>query len=143
MPRRKRPPESACRLMAVIAAQAGVRACICMMPVPPLIFVVRANSHDTVVTASPPQASLVQAESKPRRSASSTKSRSRRGVGPVVRSRMLSFIDPLPYALSGVIVQNRLIACVAGAAVAAPVLLDQHVGIRQHSAPLPRVEILH
>ena len=55
MPRRKRPPESACRLMAVIAAQAGVRACICMMPVPPLIFVVRANSHDTVVTARRPR----------------------------------------------------------------------------------------
>ena len=63
MPRRKRSPDSACRLIAVIAAQAGVRAGICMMPVPPLIFVVRESIQETVLTASPPHASLVQAES--------------------------------------------------------------------------------
>jgi hypothetical protein len=63
MPRRKRSPESACRLIAVIAAHDGVRAGICMMPVPTLILLVRASTHDAVLTASPPHASLVQADS--------------------------------------------------------------------------------
>ncbi len=54
MPHRKRPPESACKLIAVIAAHVGVRAGICMMPVPPLIFVVRASIQAMGVTASPP-----------------------------------------------------------------------------------------
>ncbi len=35
-----------------MAAQAGVRAGICMMPVPPLIFVKRASIQATGVTAS-------------------------------------------------------------------------------------------
>ena len=37
MPHKKRSPESACKVIAVIAAQAGVRAGICMMLVPALI----------------------------------------------------------------------------------------------------------
>ena len=49
--------------VAVIAAHDGVRAGICMMPVPTLILLVRASTHDAVLTASPPQASLVQADS--------------------------------------------------------------------------------
>ena len=38
MPHRKRLPDSACNVIAVIAAQAGVRAGICMMLVPALIL---------------------------------------------------------------------------------------------------------
>ena len=54
MPRRKRLFDSACRVSAVIAVQAGVRACICMMPVPALIRVVRARIQAVGVTASVP-----------------------------------------------------------------------------------------
>ena len=61
MPRRKRPPDIAWRDMAVIAAQAGVLADICMMPVPTLSFVVRASTQAAGVTASEAQDSLVQA----------------------------------------------------------------------------------
>ena len=43
-PQRKRLPESAWSVMAVMAAQVGVRADICMMPVPALILVVRART---------------------------------------------------------------------------------------------------
>ena len=52
IPQRKRLPDSACNDSTVIAAQAGVRAGICMMPVPALIFVVRARIHATGETAS-------------------------------------------------------------------------------------------
>jgi hypothetical protein len=44
----------ACRDIAVMAAQAGVRAGICMMPVPPLMRVVRARTQEIGVTASVP-----------------------------------------------------------------------------------------
>ena len=43
-PQRKRLSDSACRVIAVIAAQVGVRAGICMMPVPALMRVVRART---------------------------------------------------------------------------------------------------
>ena len=53
-PRRKRLFDMACSVAAVIAAQAGVRADICMMPVPALILLVRASTHAIGVTASVP-----------------------------------------------------------------------------------------
>ena len=54
MPRRKRLPDMACSVAAVMAAQAGVRAGICMMPVPALICSVRASTQAIGVTASVP-----------------------------------------------------------------------------------------
>jgi hypothetical protein len=54
MPHRKRLPDKACKVIAVIAAQAGVRAGICMMLVPALIRSVRANTQATGLTASVP-----------------------------------------------------------------------------------------
>ena len=54
MPHRKRLPDSACNVIAVIAAQAGVRAGICMMLVPALMRVVRASTQATGLTASVP-----------------------------------------------------------------------------------------
>ena len=54
MPSRNRLFDSACRVSAVIAVQAGVRACICMMPVPALMRVVRARIQAVGVTASVP-----------------------------------------------------------------------------------------
>jgi len=51
-PQMKRLPDSACSDSTVIAAQAGVRADICIMPVPALIFVVRARIQAIGVTAS-------------------------------------------------------------------------------------------
>ena len=54
MPQRKRLPDIICKVIAVIATQVGVRACICMMPVPALIFVVRASTQVIGVTASVP-----------------------------------------------------------------------------------------
>ena len=45
-------PTDACSDSTVIAAQAGVRAGICMMPVPALICVVRARIQATGETAS-------------------------------------------------------------------------------------------
>lgn len=54
MPQRKRLPLSAWRLSAVIAAQVGVRAGICMMLVPALIRLVRASTQVIGVTASVP-----------------------------------------------------------------------------------------
>ena len=50
----KRPPERASSVIAVIAAAAGVRAGICMIAVPTLIFVVRAMIHAAGETASEP-----------------------------------------------------------------------------------------
>ena len=50
-------------MAAVIAVIAGVRAGICMIPVPSLIVVVVAPSQARTVTASVPQASAVHAES--------------------------------------------------------------------------------
>ena len=50
----KRPPDSSARLMAVIAAMAGVRAGICMIAVPALIFSVCARIQVAGVTASEP-----------------------------------------------------------------------------------------
>src|SRR5579883_2375486 len=73
MPQRKRLPDRACRVIAVIAAQAGVRAGICMMPVPALMRLVRASTQATGVTASVPYASPAHTASKPRRSASQTR----------------------------------------------------------------------
>ena len=54
MPSRKRLFDMACSVPAVIAVHAGVRAGICMMPVPPLILVVWASTHAIGVTASVP-----------------------------------------------------------------------------------------
>ena len=54
MPSRKRPPESAFRVMAVMAAQVGVRAGICMMAVPTRIRAVRARIQAAVETAPVP-----------------------------------------------------------------------------------------
>src|SRR5258705_9247612 len=53
-PHRKRLPDMACKVIAVIAAQAGVRAGICRMLVPALIRSVRANTQATGLTASVP-----------------------------------------------------------------------------------------
>ncbi len=50
----KRPPDSWSSVMAVIAAIAGVRAGICMIAVPTLIFSVCARIQVAVVTASLP-----------------------------------------------------------------------------------------
>jgi hypothetical protein len=50
----KRPPESWVRVMAVPAAHAGVRAGICMIPVPTRIRVVWASTQAAVPTASDP-----------------------------------------------------------------------------------------
>ncbi len=58
-----RPPDKSARLMAVMAHIAGVRAGICMMAVPTLIFSVWARIQAAGVTASPPQASAVHTES--------------------------------------------------------------------------------
>jgi hypothetical protein len=68
-PRRTRPPESWSSVATVIAVVAGVRAGICMIAVPIPICSVVAAIHDATVTASAPQASEVQTEWKPRRSA--------------------------------------------------------------------------
>jgi hypothetical protein len=54
MPSRKRLFDSACRVSAVMAVHAGVRACICMMPTPALMRVVRARIQAVGVTASVP-----------------------------------------------------------------------------------------
>ena len=54
IPHRKRLPDIACKVIAVIAAQVGVRAGICMMLVPALILLVCANTQATGVTASVP-----------------------------------------------------------------------------------------
>jgi len=54
MPHRKRLPDIACKVIAVIAAQAGVRAGICRMLVPALMRSVRARTHATGLTASVP-----------------------------------------------------------------------------------------
>ena len=48
--------------MADIAATAGARAVICMMPVPTLTVLVFASSHAAVVMASVPYTSAVQSE---------------------------------------------------------------------------------
>ena len=53
-PTRKRPPESWFSVMAVIAVIAGLRAGICMIAVPTLIFSVWARIQDAVDTASEP-----------------------------------------------------------------------------------------
>ena len=62
-PRRNRPPESASRVIAVVAVAAGVRPAICMMPVPTWIRVVRAAMKAAGVTASEPYDSADQTES--------------------------------------------------------------------------------
>ena len=54
MPSRKRLFDRACRVSAVMAVQAGVRACICMMPTPALMRLVRARIQAVGVTASVP-----------------------------------------------------------------------------------------
>ena len=62
----KRPPDSASRVIAVIAAIAGVRAGICMIAVPSRMRVVCAPIQASGVIASEPYASAVHTESKPR-----------------------------------------------------------------------------
>ena len=59
-----------------MAHMAGVRAGICMIPVPTLIVLVRASTQAAGVTASEPQASELQTVSKPSRSASRMRSMS-------------------------------------------------------------------
>ena len=54
MPSTKRPPESACRVIAVIAASAGVRDGIWMIAVPTLMRSVCARSQAAGETASEP-----------------------------------------------------------------------------------------
>jgi hypothetical protein len=81
-PSRKRPPESWSSVIAVIAQFAGVRPGICMIAEPTLILVVVAASQLRTVTASVPQASAAQAESKPSRSASCASSISSSGLVP-------------------------------------------------------------
>ena len=54
MPSRKRPPDRALSVMAVIAAQVGVRAGICMIAVPTRMRVVRARIQLATDTASLP-----------------------------------------------------------------------------------------
>src|SRR6516164_7402712 len=71
---------------------AGVRAGICMIAVPALIRVVRASTHAAAETASDPYASEVQTESKPRRSASSTRSIGDAMSAPEYPSTIPSFI---------------------------------------------------
>ena len=62
-PRMKRPPESASRVIAVIAVFAGERPGSCMIAVPRRIFFVCAAIHASGETASEPHASAVQTES--------------------------------------------------------------------------------
>src|SRR5262249_54012678 len=62
-PSRNRPPESASKVIAVIAVAAGVRPAICMIAVPTWMRCVRAAIHVAVVTASEPYDSDVQTES--------------------------------------------------------------------------------
>ena len=69
----KRSFESAARVSAVIAVIDGVRALICMMPVPSRIRVVRAATKASGATASCPQASADQTASTPSLSASTAK----------------------------------------------------------------------
>ncbi len=59
---------------AVMATHAGVRAEICSTAVPSLMRVVRAPIQQSGAIASDPYASAVHTESKPSRSASSTRS---------------------------------------------------------------------
>ena len=59
----KRLPDIACRVIAVMAAIAGARAPIWMMPVPTLIFVVRARIQAAGEIASDPYDSDVQTKS--------------------------------------------------------------------------------
>ena len=58
-----RPPESASTVIACMAHIAGVRAGICMMPVPSRIREVCAAIHASGVIASAPHASAVHTES--------------------------------------------------------------------------------
>jgi hypothetical protein len=95
-PHRKRLPDSACKVIAVIAAQAGVRAGICMIDVPALIRVVRASTQAIGVTASVLYASPVQTDSKPTRSASSTVSISILGDAPPIFRNIPSFMVAFP-----------------------------------------------
>jgi len=69
-----RPPDRWSSVIAVIAAADGVRALICMMPVPSLICVVCAPHHASGVIASLPYASAVHTEWNPSLSASFTAS---------------------------------------------------------------------
>ena len=71
-PSRKRPPETDCMPMAVMASSAGVRVPPCRMPVPSLMVLVWAARKASGVTPSWPQASADQTEWTPRRSASCT-----------------------------------------------------------------------
>ncbi len=66
-------------MATVIAVAAGVRAGICMIAVPIPIRSVRAATQLATVTASAPQASDVQTEWKPSRSASMPYSTADRG----------------------------------------------------------------
>jgi hypothetical protein len=72
-PRRKRPPESTSRVAAAMAVAAGVRAGICMSAEPSPIRSVRAARAPSTETASWPQASATQTESRPTLSACSAR----------------------------------------------------------------------
>jgi hypothetical protein len=65
----KRPPDSASSVAAVIAVIAGVRAGICISAEPSSIRSVTAVRWPSTDTASWPQASATQTESRPARSA--------------------------------------------------------------------------
>ena len=68
-PSRKRPPESASSVAAVIAVIAGLRAGICMSPAPRSMRSVTALRCPSTETASCPHASATHSESSPARSA--------------------------------------------------------------------------
>ena len=103
MPQRNRLPESACNVIAVIAAIAGVRAGICMMLVPALIRLVRARTQATGLTASLPYASPAHTASKPSRSASNTRSISI----PAWPGENLSVVDSFMACLSAKLVLGQ------------------------------------
>ena len=69
----KRPSERLESVIADIATIAGVRAPICMMPVPSLMVCVRPAMKASGVSASLPHPSAVHSECTPRRSASTAK----------------------------------------------------------------------
>ena len=67
IPRITRPPDRWSSVIAAIAAAAGWRADICMIPVPSRTFSVRAPHQASGVRQSEPYASAAQIESSPRR----------------------------------------------------------------------------
>ncbi len=78
----KRPPDIRSSVAAVIAVFPGVRPGICMIAEPTRIRLVSAAIQARTVTASVPQASAAQTESKPSRSASWARGTSSAGFVP-------------------------------------------------------------